>query len=76
MAAAETLRELIDRILRLKEEIKGLQEDVKTVYAEGKVQGFDTHAMREIVRISGLKLEDYQAHEQTVAQYLASLGMI
>jgi hypothetical protein len=32
--------------------------------------------MREIVRISGLKLEDYQSHEQTVAQYLATLGMI
>lgn len=47
--ADQQLASYIDRILRLREEIDGLQGDVKEVYAEAKANGFDKTAMGALV---------------------------
>ena len=47
--ADQQLASLIDRILRLREEIDGLQQDVKEVYAEARSMGFDKTAMGALV---------------------------
>ena len=49
--AAGQLRALIERIERLEEEKKSLADDIKDVYAEAKGNGFDTKAIRTIVRL-------------------------
>lgn len=48
-SADQQLASFIDRILRLREEIDGIQSDVKEVYAEAKAQGFDKTAMGTLV---------------------------
>ena len=48
-AADQQLASFIDRILRLREEIDGIQQDVKEVYAEAKTMGFDKTAMGALV---------------------------
>jgi uncharacterized protein (UPF0335 family) len=40
IAADERLRLLIERIERLEEEKKGIQDDIKDVYNEGKATGY------------------------------------
>lgn len=48
-SADQQLASFIDRILRLREEIDGIQQDVKEVYAEARSMGFDKTAMGALV---------------------------
>jgi uncharacterized protein (UPF0335 family) len=45
------LRSLVERIERIEEEIRGLNDDKKDVYAEAKSDGFDVKILREVVRL-------------------------
>jgi uncharacterized protein (UPF0335 family) len=49
--AVGQLRSFIERIERLKEEKKTVTDDVKEVYAELKGSGFDSKAVRTIIRL-------------------------
>ncbi|TIY05365.1 MAG: DUF2312 domain-containing protein, partial [Mesorhizobium sp.] len=49
--AAGQLRAFIERIERLEEEKKTIADDIKEVFAEAKGTGFDTKAMRSIIRL-------------------------
>ena len=73
--AAEALRQIIERVERLEEEKKGLQGDIKDVYAQAKSQGFDVKIIRQIVRLR--KIEDHEREEieQLLDLYKAAIGM-
>ena len=73
--AAEALRQIIERIERLEEEKKALQNDIKDVYTQAKSQGFDTKIIRAIVRLR--KIEDHEREEieQLLDLYKAAIGM-
>ena len=74
-AAAGQLRALIERIERLEEEKKTIAEDVKEVYAEAKGNGFDTKAIRTIIRWRK-KDQAKREEEATVLElYAGALGM-
>ena len=47
--AGDRLRTFVERIEHIEEEIKGLNEGKKEVYAEAKGEGFDTKVLREVV---------------------------
>lgn len=46
----EKLRQLVLKIERLEEVKKGVADDIKEVYAEAKAMGFDTKAVRQLIR--------------------------
>jgi uncharacterized protein (UPF0335 family) len=73
--AAEALRQAIDRIERLEEEKKALQDDIKEVYAQAKAQGFDPKIIRQIVRIRKMEDQEREETEQLLDLYKAALGM-
>jgi uncharacterized protein (UPF0335 family) len=73
--AAEELRQFIERIETLEEEKRVVSEQVKDVYAEAKGRGFDTKAMRQIVRIRAKKPEDREEEEAMLELYKSALGM-
>jgi len=75
VAAAE-LRQLIERIERLEEEKATLQEDIKEVFAEAKGRGYDTKAMRTIVRLRKKDQAERQEEEAIIELYKNALGMI
>ncbi len=70
------LRSLIERIERLGEEIKALQDDVRDVYAEAKGNGFDTKIMRKIIRLRKLDQQERDEEETMLEVYLRALGML
>jgi len=73
--AAGQLRAFIERIERLEEEKKTIADDIKEVYAEAKGTGFDTKAVRTIVRLRKKDQAELQEEEAIIDLYKAALGM-
>jgi len=73
--AAGQLRAFIERIERLEEEKKAIADDIKEVYAEMKGTGFDTKAVRAIIRLRKQDQAERQEAEAILDLYMAALGM-
>lgn len=73
--SAEQLRLLIERVERLEEEKKGINDDIKDVYAEGKSTGFDVKTMREIVRLRKMEKHHRDEAEMMLETYKQALGL-
>lgn len=73
--SAEQLRLLIERIERLEEDKKGVADDIKDVYAEAKGTGFDTKAMRAVIRLRAMDKAARQEQEAMLETYKAALGL-
>lgn len=73
--AAGQLRAFIERVERLEEEKSQLQEDIKEIFAEMKGTGFDTKAVRTIIRLRKKDANERQEEEAILDLYKAALGM-
>jgi uncharacterized protein (UPF0335 family) len=73
--AADQLRLFIERIERLEEEIHGLQDDRKDVYAEAKANGYDVKTMRAIVRLRRQEKHARQEADALLETYRSALGL-
>lgn len=73
--AAGQLRAFIERVERLLEEKQTIADDVKEVYAEMKGTGFDTKAVRAIVRLRAEDQAKRQEREAILDLYKSALGM-
>ena len=59
--AGDQLRAIVERIERVEEEIRELNEAKKEIFQEAKSNGFDAKVLREIVR---LRKQDQQEREE------------
>ena len=73
--AADELRQFVERIERLEEEKAGIAGDIKEVFAEMKGRGFDTKAIRSILRIRKKDHSERQEEEAILELYMQALGM-
>ncbi|MEO3389145.1 DUF2312 domain-containing protein [Mesorhizobium sp. CAU 1741] len=73
--AAGQLRAFIERIERLEEEKQTIADDIKEVFAEAKGTGFDTKAMRTIIRLRKKDKAEREEEEAMLDLYMAALGM-
>ena len=74
--AAGQLRAFIERIERLEEEKQTIADDIKEVFAEAKGTGFDTKAMRTIIRLRKKDKAEREEEEAMLDLYMAALGMV
>ncbi|MBB3611148.1 MAG: DUF2312 domain-containing protein [Rhizobium sp.] len=74
VAAAE-LRAFIERIERLEEEKAAIQSDIKDVMGEAKGRGYDTKAIRTIIRLRKKDANERLEEESILQTYMAALGM-
>jgi uncharacterized protein (UPF0335 family) len=74
--AAGQLRAFIERIERLEEEKKTIADDIKDVFAECKGSGFDTKAVRTIIRLRKKDKAEREEEESILDLYMAALGMV
>ena len=74
-SAGEDLRVLIERIERLEEEKKGIADDIKDIYTEGKSRGYDTKILRQIVRLRKMEPNSRLEHFSMLETYANALGM-
>jgi uncharacterized protein (UPF0335 family) len=74
-SAQEQLRTIVARIERLEEEKAALAADLKEVYAEAKANGFDTKALKSVIRIRKQDDQKRKEEEAVLETYLHALGM-
>ncbi len=74
-ATDDRLRLLFERIDRLEEEKKGIANDIRDVYAEGKAVGYDSKAMRAAYRLWKMKPDDRAEFQTLVDLYTSALGL-
>ena len=74
--AKDQLKAIIERIERLEEEKKTISDDIRDVYAEAKGNGFDTKALRSIVRMRKLDSDERHEQQEVLETYMHALGMI
>lgn len=72
---AKQLKAFIERVERLEEEKAALASDIREVFAEAKSVGFDTKAMRQIIRIRKKDESERQEEEAVLDTYMRALGM-
>ena len=73
--AKDQLKASIERIERLEEEKKTIADDIRDVYAEAKGNGFDTKAIRSIIRLRKQDQAEREEAETILDLYKAALGM-
>ena len=74
--AKDQLKAIIERVERLEEERKAIADDIRDVYAEAKGNGFDTKALRTVVRLRKQDKQEREEQEAILDTYLQALGMI
>ena len=74
--AGEQLLTLVERIERLEEEKAGIAEDIRSVYAEAKGNGFDTKTIRRIVALRKKDHAERKEEEALLDLYLQALNML
>lgn len=73
--AVDRLRSLIERIEKLTEDKKNIQNDITEILAEAKSAGFDVKAMRAILKLRALNAADRDAQELILKTYRKALDL-
>ncbi|GBF58289.1 hypothetical protein PbB2_01962 [Candidatus Phycosocius bacilliformis] len=75
-ASKEKLRQFVARIETLETEKTELAEQLKEVYGEAKSLGFDTKALRAVIRLRKQDANDRAEAEMMLDLYLEAVGEI
>lgn len=65
----------LDRIETLNAEKHSLSLDVSDLYKKAKGDGFDTKAMREVIRLRMMDAEKREERDETLRLYRAAAGI-
>lgn len=74
--AKDQLKAIVERIERLEEEKKTINDDIKDVYGEAKGNGYDVKALRTIIRLRKMDANERAEQETILETYLQALGML
>lgn len=73
--SSDRLLSIIERIERLNEEKKDIQDAIKDIMAEAKGAGFNPKIIREVIKMRAEDREDREEREAIRDAYLKALGM-
>jgi uncharacterized protein (UPF0335 family) len=71
--AAAQLCAFVERVERVHEEKKSLEDDIRDIYAEAKANGFDVKALKTIIKRRRVDPDELAEHEAIVETYLNAL---
>jgi len=73
--AGTELRQFIERIERLEEEIKDINADKSDVYGEAKGRGYDAKIIKKVVALRRRDRDQVREENTILNLYLQALGM-
>lgn len=68
------IKSYVERIERLEEEKKEVQQDIKDVYAEAKSNGFNKKALKAVIKLRRMDPDIRQELESDTQLYMDSLN--
>jgi uncharacterized protein (UPF0335 family) len=74
--AKDQLRSIVERVEKLEEEKKAISDDIRDVFGEAKVNGFDVKALRAIVRLRKMEASEREEQDAILETYMHALGML
>ena len=74
--AKDQLRSIIERVEKLEEEKKAISDDIRDVFGEAKVNGFDVKALRTIIRLRKMETTEREEQDAILETYMLALGML
>ena len=74
--AVDQLKSIIGRVEKLEEEKAGISADIRDVFAEAKGNGFDTKAIRSIIKLRKMDASEREEQETILDTYRRALGML
>ncbi|MFN3656803.1 MAG: DUF2312 domain-containing protein [Pseudolabrys sp.] len=74
--AKDQLKAIIERIELLEEEKKATSDDIRDVFAEAKGNGFDVRALRKVINLRKLDVDERREQEAVLETYMHALGML
>lgn len=75
-AAAADLKSYVERVERVAQERRELGDEIKAILADAKANGFDTKAIRRIVKLRDQDPALVQQEDAILDQYMHAIGMI
>lgn len=73
---ADELKTYIERIEKLEQEKKDVQDHIREVYAKAADKGFDVKVMKQVVKLRKIDDDDREEQEMLLDTYKRALGMI
>lgn len=74
--AQDQIRAFVERIERMEEEKASVAADIKEIFAEAKGNGFDTKALRRVIKLRKMDQGEREQQDALVDLYMVALGMI
>ena len=75
-SAQAQLKQFVEQIERLEQDKRDVASDIKDKYLELKSQGFDTKAVKQVVKLRRKSATERQEEEGILDVYLHALGMV
>jgi uncharacterized protein (UPF0335 family) len=76
MVTNNQIKALVERIEKLEEEKEMIAGDIKEVYSEAKVSGFDTKIIKKIIALRKQDAKKRAEEQALLAVYMDALGML
>lgn len=73
-AAREKLKQVVAKIEKLEEEKKEVAEEIRNVYQEAKSMGYDTKALRALVRLRKIDRQEREEQQTILEAYMQATG--
>ena len=73
--SSDQLRLFIERVERLEDEKRGLADDIRSVYAEAKSQGYEPKIMRAIVKLRRMEKHERDEADALIETYRSAVGV-
>ena len=74
--AREKLKQVVAKIERLEEERAEIASQIRDTYAEAKSMGYDTKALRTVIRMRKQDRREREEQQSILDTYLLALGEI
>jgi uncharacterized protein (UPF0335 family) len=74
--AGDRLRSFVERIERIEEDLKAMNDDKKDVFAEAKGEGFDVRILKEVIRLRKQDQDERDERDALLDIYLRAVETV
>lgn len=73
---SDALIDFIEKVERLEEEKRSIQEGIKEVYDEARGVGLEPKIMRQLIKLRKMDADKFKEHEVLMVVYKKAVGML